>query len=147
MSVYLSEAVCFSHSGEESARSQPPSPGGFKGETVQAGRVSVCSLAELITPPAVQEMAGRRGALSGFSEARLMLLKSKFWEERAAEAAAGRSSRGGRGLEAGEKMGLESLASFQHCPSLESQDTEGRSAEGDSPDFRFFSGHPAHPIW
>lgn len=69
-----------------------------------------------------------------------MLFKSKFWEERAAEAAAGRSSRGGRGLEAGEKMGLESLASCQHCPSLESQDSECRGAEGDSLTFEFSPG-------
>lgn len=32
-------------------------------------------------------------------------LKLRFWEERAAEAAAGRTSRRGDGLEAGEKMG------------------------------------------
>lgn len=40
------------------------------------------------------------------------------------------SSRAGHGLEAGERTGLESLASSQQRPSLESQDTECRSAEG-----------------
>lgn len=65
------------------------------GETVQAVMVHLHSLAELITPPAVLETAGE--ALSRCAEAGLKRWKLKFWEERAASAAAGKAVGQGMG--------------------------------------------------